>query len=282
MIFVNGQPQNHVSIADRSFQYGDGCFTTILVKQGQPQSLSLHQQRIEETCQRLAIALPSWEQIEKWIQQTIQQNNHQHTSLSGVKVHISRGEGGRGYSPLGVTQTLVTTTAFAYPQHYDAWQQDGIKVDFSSVQLGYNPLLAGLKHNNRLEQVLIKKALENQSLAIHDNDTIPVDDVIVCDYHGNLVEMCASNLFWFKGNELFTPNLDQSGVRGTKRQEVLQYAEQQNIKINVGSFQPQTLFESDEIFITNALHGIVPVIKIANTEFKIGTKTRVIQEKLNP
>lgn len=272
MFFVNGNQQQNVPVNDRSFQYGDGCFTTILVKGGLPVMLAEHKQRIALTCQRLFITLPNWELVTEWIDMAIERSGHKMQQLSGVKLHISRGCGGRGYSPSGVNSTQVVVQAFAYPEHYSTWQAEGIKVGVSATRLGVNPQLAGLKHNNRLEQVLIKKEIDNSG---HD-------DNIVLDINGNVVEMSSANLFWIFNNQLYTPELLNSGVLGIKRKQVCEYAEQNNMIVNIGDYTLDDVTNADEVFITNALHGVVPIIQISNKEFNIGAITCAIQEKINP
>lgn len=272
MFFVNGKQQQSVSITDRSFQYGDGCFTTILVKYGQPLLLHAHKERIDLTCQKLFMSPPEWNNVEEWIEAAINASGHQTLALSGLKIHVSRGSGGRGYSPKGVGNAQVTIQTFAYPSHYELWQSEGIKVGVSSTRVGFNPLLAGLKHNNRLEQVLIKKEI----------DDTEYDDNIVLDIYDHVVEMSAANLFWITNNELYTPDLSNSGVAGIKREQVLAYAKQHQLVINIDHFSINEIFKADEVFITNALHGVVPIIQINKEEFTIGAISCALQEKLNP
>ncbi|WP_105902372.1 aminodeoxychorismate lyase [Vibrio gangliei] len=266
MFFVNGKPQEHTQVTDRSFQYGDGCFTTVLVKNGLPMYWEAHRNRLQTTCQRLAIELPDWQQIEQWVTQAIDQHSPLST-LSGIKIHISRGHGGRGYSCQGLVGSQVTVSSFDYPNHYNDWQQYGIEVGVSQVKLGINPLLAGLKHNNRLEQILVKQDIEHQQN----------QDAIVLDCQNTVVEMCAANLFWVINGQIYTPDLTLNGVEGVMRAQVLGMQ-----SVVVGHYKLKDVLQADEVFMTNALHAIVPIKKIQNTTFTIGAITRALQEKLNP
>ena len=234
--------------------------------------LGEHRQRIELTCQRLFITLPSWELVTQWIDMAIEYSGHRTQRLGGVKLHISRGCGGRGYSPHGASSTQVVVQTFAYPEHYSTWQSEGIKVGVSDTRLGVNPQLAGLKHNNRLEQVLIKKEIDDGG---HD-------DNIVLDIDGNVIETSAANLFWLSSNQLYTPELIKNGVLGIKRKQVCEYAEQQKMTVNISDYTLDDVLSADEVFITNALHCVVPIIQINKKEFNIGAVTRAIQEKMNP
>ncbi|HBV75353.1 MULTISPECIES: aminodeoxychorismate lyase [Vibrio] len=273
MYLVNGQQTNVTSLGDRSFNYGDGCFSTILVKSGRVDLWALHQKRMSEALQRLFIEEPDWDCVLQWIADAISIHHSDFVPyLSGIKLHVSRGTGGRGYSPFGVNNPQVTIHPFDYPEHYTRWKANGIHLGLSSVHLGLNPLLAGLKHNNRLEQILIKAEMETQ----------PFDDSVVLDINQNVIETSASNLFWVKNDILYTANLSQSGVAGIMRAYILERASTFGLNIHVGSYTLTEFMNADEVFTTNALHSVVPVIGFENHFFEIGVLTRTLQEKINP
>lgn len=278
MFYVNGNEQSQISISDRSFQYGDGCFTTMLIVEGQIQHWYLHQQRLDKALSVLNIAKPDWLMVQAWLKKILFSEPSLGQKYSGIKIHISRGCGGRGYSAMGADSPQVTIQAFGYPSHYKHWQHHGVRLGVSSIALGLNPLLAGIKHNNRLEQVLIKSNIEHLSY----------DDVVVCDLNNKVIETSASNLFWIKNDRLYTSDLSYCGVEGTMRHQVLELAQSLSLVPKIGIYLLQDLSDADEIFISNALHGIVPVISIdtmLNSEpqsYLVGNKTRDFQEKLNP
>ena len=278
MFYVNGEEQAHIALSDRSFQYGDGCFTTMLIVDGHIQHWSLHQQRLDKALSVLNIAKPDWVVVQGWLKKILLSAPSLKLQYSGIKIHISRGCGGRGYNAIGADSPQITIHAFDYPTYYKHWQNDGVNLGISVINLGLNPLLAGIKHNNRLEQVLIKSNIEHLSY----------DDVVVCDLNHKVIETSASNLFWIKNDYLYTSDLSSCGVAGTMRHQVLQLAQSLSLLPKVGSYLLQDLLDADEIFISNALHGIVPVISIDSMlhseaqSYFIGTKTRDFQEKLNP
>ncbi|OEF26928.1 aminodeoxychorismate lyase [Vibrio rumoiensis] len=273
MYFVNGQQRDVFTLDDRSFNYGDGCFTTMLVESGAISLWPQHQARMSHALQRLSIPELNWQEVHTWINQAISiYHAGRVPQLSGVKLHVSRGTGGRGYSPREVENTQVTIHPFDYPCHYRQWQVQGISLGVSSLQLGLNPMLAGLKHNNRLEQVLIKAEIDKQKY----------DDHVVLDINHHVIEASASNLFWVKDQCLYTADLSRSGVAGILREQVLTLTERLSMKSKVGSFTLEHLTNADEVFITNALHGVVPVTSIDTRCFQIGTITRAFQESLNP
>ncbi len=262
MILHNGVLTQSVSVLDRSFQYGDGCFTTMYTENGCVQFWERHVKRMHDGLERLKIAQPDWQQVEHWVDQcTLQQGR------GGVKLHITRGEGGRGYSSQGFSSPNVTVSQFVYPSAYDALLEHGMELTVCETQLGWSPLLAGLKHNNRLEQVLIKSEIEDKGHL----------DGIVCDLAGNVIETSFANLFWRKGNAWFTPDLSRCGVAGVIRQLVIENLNFNQFSLTIADFQLDHLLSADEIFITNAILGIAPITKINEHAYNVGEHTRKMQ-----
>ncbi|WP_413284102.1 aminodeoxychorismate lyase [Vibrio sp. MA40-2] len=265
MFWVNGQPASTISLSDRSFQYGDGCFTTILTKQGTLIRWDLHLERMQACLQRLGITQPDWQQVSEWANLAALDEPY-----AGLKLHISRGSGGRGYSPKGINTPTVTVSHFSYPQHYFNWQKEGIQLGVCKLKLGLMPLLAGHKHNNRLEQVLLKQELEQSGL----------QDGVVMDINNHVIETTMANLFWIKQGVLYTPSLNSCGVAGIIRKTVLSHAKRLNIATVVDEFYFEHLQSAQEVFMTNSILGVAPVTRINNFHFDIGALTRRIQESL--
>ncbi|MEY0452384.1 aminodeoxychorismate lyase [Proteus terrae] len=254
MYWVNGQQQQNVDASDRAVQFGDGCFTTLAVELGDPVLLSAHINRLKQGCNALFLPHPNWSELEK---QIIDVASLAQTK-SVIKIIISRGYGGRGYSSNGFITPTVIISLSSYPTHYLRQQNEGVSLGISPVTLGQNPLLAGIKHLNRLEQVLIKYHLEKTEF----------DDALVCDNEGYLVEANAANLFWRKGDSLFTPNLINSGVNGIMRQSIFQLAQKNHWKIDIVREKPETLYQANEIWLTNALMPVIPVSQITFSDDK--------------
>lgn len=265
MFWLNGQPADSISLLDRSFQYGDGGFTTVLTDHGKLCQWSYHKQRMQACLAALAIEQPDWRQVEQWMMQAASLD-----SKAGLKLHISRGEGGRGYSPTQVSAANVTISDFAYPAHYPQWHQQGITLGVSQVKLGLNPLLAGHKHNNRLEQILVKADLEKAGAM----------DGLVLDLNNHVIETSMANVFWRKDDQLYTPSLAMSGVAGVARRLVLEFVQSAGMSVAIGQYDLSHILDADEVFITNSLLGAVPIRAIESHTFPIGTLTRRIQEML--
>ena len=131
MFWVNGLPQTHVSLGDRSFQYGDGCFTTIKTKYGQLEHWQAHIERMQACLKTLQIPFPDWNTVFDWAMLAVLNDE-----AAGIKIHISRGCGGRGYSPSGIDGPVVTISNFAFPFHYAQWQENGVQLGICETRLG--------------------------------------------------------------------------------------------------------------------------------------------------
>ncbi|WP_261815632.1 aminodeoxychorismate lyase [Vibrio gallicus] len=266
MIWINGQVADKIDASDRSFNYGDGGFTTIKTCDGKLEHWPLHITRMQDCLALLRIAQPDWKQVQGWLEHAATDRGE-----GGVKLLISRGSGGRGYSPKGVDVPTVVISSFNYPAHYCLWQNQGVELGVVEPRLGLNPLLAGHKHNNRLEQVMMKADMDQQGFA----------DGVVLDINGHIVETTMANLFWVSDNILYTPSLEQAGVAGIGRRLAIKYAQEMGIDVVIGQFDLKRVFEAQEVFISNALLGIAPVIKIATNSFCIGIITRNLQERIH-
>lgn len=269
-MIVNGHYTSQLNLADRATQYGDGCFTTIAVSAGKLEYWSEHLQRLHSSCARLHIEFTRWIELED--------NLHTLAEKKGqgvLKVIISRGEGGRGYGLKGVGLATYIITEHDMPTHYRGWQQAGIKLNVSPIQLAKQPLLAGLKHLNRLEQVMIKRHLEQSVF----------DDCLVTDTDSMLVESSAGNLFWRQGDIWYTPELTSCGVEGVMRNQLFELIRQQDDQVQQIRATLDILQEADEVLVCNCLMKIVPVTSFScensarHFTFRIN-RTRALQSKL--
>ncbi|PSW16962.1 aminodeoxychorismate lyase [Photobacterium sanctipauli] len=266
MILINGKPQSHVEVTDRALQYGDGCFTTMLVETGRVRLWPLHLARLKKTVNAFAIAEPDWQQLESDVARLAAQ----YPEKGGVKVLISRGSGGRGYSPHGCDATQVVVSDFTWPAHYANWQQDGISLGICQQRLSISPILAGYKHLNRLEQVMLKQEAEKAGVV----------DAVTLDANGAVAETVASNIFWRKGNTIYTPLLDLSGVHGVMRRHVIEIVASLDYCLESVKMPLDSLLCADEVFITNALMALVPVNDINGIKFVERDALNAINKRL--
>jgi len=247
---VNGIEEKHILISDRGLAYGDGVFTTAKLLNGKVQLLAAHLDRLIDSCQKLNIVLPDIDKV------TIELTNiASHFELAVVKVMVTAGQGGRGYSRQGCSSSNVIITVHPFPEHYHLWQTKGVELGLSNFKLGLNPSLAGLKHLNRLEQVMIRRELDQK----------PEDDLLVTNISGQIVETSCANIFWQKAGQYYTPDLSESGVAGLIRRFILETTPDiQIVKANLDE-----LSHADAMFICNSVMGIVPVRRYQNRDLDI-------------
>lgn len=240
---INGEQEQHLLINNRGLAYGDGVFTTAKVDNGKIQFLSAHIERLKNSCNKLNVALPDFNRIINELTEVAQRYKQ-----SVAKIIITAGDGGRGYSRQGCSSSHVIITFHEFPGHYSSLQQTGIHLGVSSLKIGINPLTAGIKHLNRLEQVLIRQELDNRT----------EDDLLVLNYFDNVIEATAANIFWFKNNIWYTPTLDESGVEGLMRNHILQNFSN-HCDIKLVNAKLSALDNIDAMFICNSVMGIMPV-----------------------
>ncbi|MDA5543491.1 MULTISPECIES: aminodeoxychorismate lyase [Yersinia] len=247
MFWINGVEQNLISASDRSVQFGDGCFTTARVSGGRVVWLDKHISRLQQAAERLLMPVVNWNALRK---EMVEAANH--TEDGVLKVIISRGSGGRGYSGTACQHPTRIISLSDYPVHYLSWRERGISLALSPILLARNPLLAGVKHLNRLEQVLIRAHL----------DQTTADEALVLDTEGMLVECCAANLFWRQGDKIFTPDLCQSGVDGIMRQRIITCLAAHGRQVEIVAQPVSVLADADEVILCNALMPLLPVNRI--------------------
>lgn len=244
-MWINGVAATTLPAGDRSVQFGDGCFTTARVLDGEIQFLAEHIARMQRAVSVLRIDGVDWKALEFEMVQAARERRE-----AVVKAIVTRGKGGRGYSAAGCHEPARIVSVSDYPAHYHLWRQDGVKLALSPVALSKNPLLAGIKHLNRLEQVMIRMHLEQTD----------ANEALVVDTSGCLVECCAANLFWRKGNQVFTPDVSHSGVDGIMRQHFIRTLEDTTSwGLNIVSETPAAMCGADEVLICNALMPLLPV-----------------------
>jgi 4-amino-4-deoxychorismate lyase len=237
---VNGIQQNQIDIENRGLAYGDGLFTTAKIIDGKIQYLSSHVQRLFLGCEKLGLLVPNLFELTEQLKQVAQQYN-----LAVLKVIITASSGGRGYARAIHLKNDIIIMVHDYPKHYDELVVKGITLGVSHQQIGINPMLSGLKHLNRLEQVLLRQELVNTK----------EDDIIVTNINDEVIEATSANLFFWLNNKLCTPDVTSSGVNGIMRQTILKnYPDTLIKKVSLAE-----LASSPAMFICNCVMGVMPV-----------------------
>ena len=244
--FVNGVEGGSVSVDDRGLQYGDGLFETMGARDGRVRRFQNHMARLAESCHRLGMPAPPIDLIETDCARALEG-----FGAAVVKLTLTRGPGPRGYPPPAepsLTRIVVSTAQ----QVSESEAARPLTVHLCETRLGRNPQLAGMKHLNRLEQVLA--GAELRDTACDEGLMRSTDDRIVC--------ATASNLFMVRDGELLTPQISDCGVAGVMREVVLRVATTLGVPAAVGDYTLDDLARADECFLTNAVRGVRPVGRV--------------------
>jgi 4-amino-4-deoxychorismate lyase len=263
-----GEQAPSLDVLDRGLHYGDGLFETIACRSGRARFLDLHLQRLTEGCARLGIAYQDFPGLAAQIRALAASQ-----PVSLIKLILTRGRAtARGYGAQGDEQPHAVLLQYAWPPEDAAWWQDGVAVRTAQGRLGENPALAGLKHLNRLEQVLIRG--EWTDPAIHE--------ALVFSSSGYLISGTMSNVFLVTDGRIMTPALSHAGVRGVMRKVVMREAQAAALKVSEAPLDAAALTAAEEIFLTNARIGIWPVRSLDGRIRGVGPVTRQLQQRLRP
>lgn len=265
MILINGRQQDQISIRDRALHYGDGVFETFAVRDGEVLAWDRHIARLQLGCGRLAIECPDTSLLRSEATRLLDKRRR-----GVLKLIISRGEGGRGYQPPQPAQTTRVFSLHEWPDYPVEYAQHGINATICNMRLGHNPVLAGMKHLNRLEQVLLRQELS----------TTGFPEAIVMDLDDWVIEGTMSNVFLVKDGKLQSPDLIKAGVAGIIRGRILESAETLGLSRAVGGLTLDDVLAAEEVFFCNSVAGIWPVARINQTSYKVGPYSRRFQQQL--
>ena len=267
-VLIDGDPATAVSAFDRGLHYGDGLFETIACRGGRARFLSRHLERLVAGCERLRIRFTALAPLKNEIERLASEHD-----LSLIKVILTRGVAtARGYGIKGDESATRVVLRYSWPQEDPTAWRDGVAIRVAEQRLGENPRLAGLKHLNRLEQVLARSEWSDPGIA----------EALMFSSSGLLVSGTMSNVFLVKEGQLRTPRIERCGVAGIMRGVVLQEASRAGIAREECDLNAGDLERADEIFLTNARIGIWPVRALESRPLPPGAVTKRIQEWLWP
>jgi 4-amino-4-deoxychorismate lyase len=266
-LLLNGErvadPAHAISAEERGLQYGDGVFETMLLRDGQVRYFADHYARLRLGCKRLGIASPDIDLIESDVAKILRVGNE-----GVLKLIVTRGVGGRGYRSAPSLRPTRMLSLYALSA---ADSLPGITARWCNTRLARNPQLAGIKHLNRIEQVLAQNEWRDASIA----------EGLMLDTEGELICATAANVFFFSERTLVTPDLRFSGIRGVMRAQVLSMARLLKIDAEERSVWPQELAAASEVFVTNAIRGLRPVLHLDAQTWQVGPVTQQLTAALS-
>jgi len=261
-MLVNGKQGNLISIRNRGLLYGDGVFRTLRSSGGRALHWLLHYQKLHYDCTRLGIACPDLALL------SAELNDMLELHPDGViKLVVTRGEGARGYAPPAQIESTHLWDIAPLPDYPAGWAVHGIRARLCQLRLGLQPRLAGIKHLNRLENVL----------AAAEWDDADIAEGLLMDAAGNVIAGTRSNLFLVKQGRLITPDLSRCGVAGVQRDRVIAWAEQCNMPLQVRDVSLDEVMHADELFVVNSIMILWPLRELEQNswnDFPIAVQIR--------
>lgn len=251
---INGSFDQAISVFDRGFSYGDGVFRTMKIRNGLPVSWPFHYQKLVADCAAIGIVCPSAELLMGDLQKLFEKELFSEDLTQVAKIIITRGEGERGYAPPVITVPTRVVIKSSLPQYAESNYDKGVQLHVCDIKLAAQPKLAGIKHLNRLENVLARMEWREEFIF----------DGLLLDQAGNVIECTMSNVFARFGSELLTPDLSLCGVSGITRQRILGLGGVLGLNVGVKSLTLAQILQADEIIICNSLFGAFQVIQINN------------------
>ena len=254
-MLINGVPGNQLNAHDRGLQYGDGVFRTLRVVNEKLLHWPRHYRKLQQDSAALSLRCPDATLLFDELQALIK---HQARDVANVlvvnelvaKIIITRGtQQKRGYAPVAEvipTRILSLAPAPAYP---DAFYTHGVKLPLCGLRLAHQPRLAGIKHLNRLDNVLAAMEWDNPDIA----------EGLMLDFSGYVIEGTRSNLFVVQKGTLRTPDLSQCGVAGVQRERVIELATLNGVRCQIAQFTLDDVLAADEVFLVNSVFGLWPV-----------------------
>jgi len=262
---INGVPADYLNVNDRAIHYGDGLFETILYSNNVLYYWQQHYQRLQASSVKLKLNCPDEKVLLDDIVKLIKFNK---AKTCAVKIILSRGAGERGYGFTGKSNETRVVSLSAIETDYSSLLSEQLlsgDLCICKQQVSINESLAGLKHLNRLENVLARNEWHNEYI-----------DGLMINANQHIIEGTMSNLFVVKDNELHTPDLTQSGVNGIMRDVIIGLAKKNKLHLSVTDISIDNIFTMDELFISNSLIGIKSVKKLDDRLYEDQTVTNII------
>ena len=247
LTFVDGKPADSIPVDDRGLAYGDGVFRTLAVRAGRALLWKRHYAKLATDCRALAITAPD---------ETLLLDDLRHITAGmpdcTLKITVTRGSGGRGYAMPGTVIPRRIVAASPLPDYPPEYATQGVNVRYCAQRLALQPALAGVKHLNRLENVLARAEWQDPSVA----------EGLLLDSDGAVIEGTRCNLFLVEQGKLVTPDLSRCGVAGVTRDAIIEVAAKNGMACRIETVRRERLEAANEVLLVNSLIGAWPVARI--------------------
>lgn len=267
MTWVDGVVATDVPADDRGLNYGDGVFETMRVVRGEVPLLARHLARLLAAGARLGFPA-----LDDGVLRDEIDGASRGQDDAVLKLVVTRGSAGRGYrapSDAHPRRVLSLHPRIEWP---GAPHTGAVRVRSCATRLAIGGPLAGLKHLNRLEQVMARSEWQDAAIA----------EGVMCDAEGMLVGGTMSNLFLVLDGVLVTPRIDRCGVAGIARALVIEQAVGLGLRVAEQRVRPESLAVADEAFLCNAVVGIRPMAELDGRALPPAPMAMRLREHLAP
>lgn len=266
MILVNGVATASLPASDRGLAYGDGVFRTFASRNGRVSAWRRQVAKLAADAGALGIPCP-----EETLLQTEVGEATRDAAQCAVKIIVTRGSGARGYAHPAEPAPTRIVSASALPQYPTHWQERGVAVRLCSLRLAHQPALAGIKHLNRLENVLARAEWNDPEIA----------EGLLQDSAGNVIGGTMSNLFLLAGDVLLTPDLSRCGVAGVTRERVIEAARRNGVTCRAAAVSLDEVLESTEAILVNSLIGAWRIRQLGAVAWQQDSMTAMVRRWLD-
>jgi len=235
-----------VRVLDHGFLYGNGLFETMRAFDGYIFGLEAHLLRLVEAAKAIGLPAPTAGHLEGEVRIALEDAG---IFDAYVRLTVTRGVGAPGPDPTSCDKPTVVVVVRPCPPQREHWFTEGITTVTASIRRNTFSPLTRVKSTNYMECILAKETAKAAG----------AEEAIFLDTEGFLAEATAWNLFWVKDEMLYTPHEDGAILPGITRAVVLVLAYKGGIPYERGLYEPEVLFDADEVFLTNSLYGIVPI-----------------------
>ena len=262
MNLVNGVESDAISVRDRGLTYGDGVFRTFTLRGGKPLLWARQYAKLAADCGVLRITCPAADVPER--------------DLSAIsmrfpacvsRIVLTRGAGDRGYAMHSSASPVRVVSASPLPDYPQRHYDSGVRVQLCRIRLAAQPALEGIKHLNRLENVLARAEWNDPGIA----------EGLLCDADDNVIGGTMSNVFMVSSGELVTPDLARCGVAGVQRELVIELARSNDIRVRIANVSIDELLAADELFLLNSVIGVWQIAAFDRKTWNPGPMTAQIR-----
>lgn len=266
MIVINGAVADHLDVLDRGLAYGDGVFRTMALRAGKLENWHRQYQKLADDCAALQLDCPA---ESAWLDAIRLALGPQRDAA--LKLMVTRGCGMRGYRYPEPQQCSWLVIPGAMPDYPPECSFLGVDARVCDLRLGWQPRLAGIKHLNRLENVLARNEWCDPEIR----------EGLLLDHAGNVIEGTMSNLLIIDQGRVLTPVLDRCGVAGVMREMLLEAAFDLQLPIEIRALSLDDVLQADEVGLCNSLIGLWPVKSLGTRRWQEFAQLRRLQLALD-